>query len=71
MNPAPSKNGQELRDTGLNAVGEVPWGSHFCIFYETKQDLLEILVPYFKAGVKNNELCVCYGGSYEHGKRST
>ena len=65
MNPAPSKNGQELRDTGLNAVGEVPWGSHFCIFYETKQDLLEILVPYFKAGVKNNELCVCYGGSYE------
>jgi DNA-binding CsgD family transcriptional regulator len=65
MNPAASKNGQKLRDSGLPAVGLVPWGSHFCIFYETKLDLLDILVPYFRAGVENNELCVCYGGSYE------
>jgi hypothetical protein len=65
MNPASSENGQELRDAGLEAVGEVPWGTHFCIFYETKKDLLDILVPYFRAGVKSNELCVCYGGSYE------
>jgi len=36
------EEGQKLRDTGLKAVGEVPWGSHFCIFYETKQDLLEL-----------------------------
>jgi DNA-binding CsgD family transcriptional regulator len=56
---------QDLRKTGLPAVGDVPWGSHFCIFYETKQDLLDILVPYFKAGVESNELCVCYGASYE------
>ena len=65
MNPAPSENGQKLRDTGLKAVGEVPFGTHFCIFYETKKDLLDILVPYFRAGVEGNELCVCYGGSYE------
>jgi len=57
--------GQGLRDTGLEAVGKVSWGTHFCIFYETKRDLLDILVPYFKAGVQNSELCVCYGGSYE------
>jgi len=66
---APGRNGrrsgQELRDTGLEAVGKVPWGAHFGIFYETKQDLLDILVPYFRAGVESNELCVCYGGSYE------
>jgi DNA-binding CsgD family transcriptional regulator len=66
---APGRNGRRsgegLRDTGLRAIGRVPWGSHFCIFYETKQDLLDILVPYFKSGVQNNELCVCYGGSYE------
>ncbi len=65
MNSTPSEDGQKLRDTGLEAVGEVPWGTHFSIFYETKQDLLDILVPYFRAGVESNELCVCYGGSYE------
>ena len=59
------KTDDSLRDTGLPAIGRVPWGSHFCIFYETKRDLLDILVPYFKAGVRDNELCVCYGGSYE------
>jgi len=51
-------NGQKLRDTGLKAVGEVPWGSHFCIFYETKKDLLEIVVPFFKAGLQANEFCL-------------
>src|SRR5882724_5910731 len=52
------ENGQKLRDTGLKAVGEVPWGSHFCIFYETKKDLLEIVVPFFKAGLQANEFCL-------------
>ena len=53
-----SEKGQELRDTGLEAVGSVPWGTHFCIFYETKQDLLDILIPYFETGIKHNESCV-------------
>lgn len=47
-----------LRRTGIDAVGNVPWGTHFCQFYRTKEDLVEILVPYFKAGLDNNELCV-------------
>jgi DNA-binding CsgD family transcriptional regulator len=34
------------------------WGSHFCLFYETKQDLFDTLVPYFKAGLESNEFCV-------------
>jgi PAS domain S-box-containing protein len=58
MKLASTENGQKLPDTGLKAVGEVPWGTHFCIFYETKQDLLDTLVPYFKAGLENNELCL-------------
>jgi DNA-binding CsgD family transcriptional regulator len=58
MNPVATKNGQRLRDTGLEAVGEVPWGTHFSIFYETKKDLLEIVVPFFKAGLKANEFCL-------------
>ena len=47
-----------LRKTGISVVGDVPWGSHFCHFYETKQDLLDTLVPYFKAGLESNEFCV-------------
>jgi PAS domain S-box-containing protein len=58
MHPASSENGQRLRQTGLEGVEELPWGTHFCIFYETKQDLLEALVPYFKAGLENKEFCL-------------
>jgi DNA repair protein RadC len=46
------------RDTGISALGSLPWGSHICVFYSTRQDLLDILVPYFKAGLGNNEFCV-------------
>ncbi|HEY9231998.1 MAG TPA: MEDS domain-containing protein, partial [Blastocatellia bacterium] len=48
----------ELRKTGIGAVGDMPWGTHFCCFYETKQDLLDILIPYFKAGLENGEFCM-------------
>jgi hypothetical protein len=31
----------EMRKTGVDAVGDVvSWGAHFCLFYETKEDLL-------------------------------
>jgi len=48
----------ELRKSGISAVGDISWGTHFCCFYETTQDLLDILVPYFKAGLENNEFCL-------------
>jgi len=48
----------ELRDTGISVVGDMPWGTHFCSFYETKPDLLDILIPFFKTGLKNNEFCL-------------
>jgi len=47
-----------LRETGIDIIGEVPWGTHFCVFYQTESDLFEILVPYFKAGLENNEFCM-------------
>jgi len=58
MNSASTGNGSRLRDTGLEAVGEVAWGTHFCVFYETKKDLLDIVVPFFKAGLQANEFCL-------------
>ena len=48
----------ELRKTGISIIGDIPWGTHFCHFYETKQDLLDTLVPYFKAGLESKEFCV-------------
>jgi hypothetical protein len=47
-----------VRKTGIGAVGDVPWGTHFFLFYETKEDLLDTLVPYFKAGLESGEFCV-------------
>jgi hypothetical protein len=47
-----------IRKTGISVVGDVPWGTHFCHFYETKQDLLDTLVPYFKTGLESNEFCL-------------
>jgi len=48
----------ELRKTGISVIGDIPWGAQLCHFYETKEDLLEILIPYFKAGLENNEFCI-------------
>ncbi len=47
-----------MRKTGIDIIGDVPWGTHFCQFYQTKEDLIDILVPYFKAGLENNEFCM-------------
>ena len=49
---------QARRKTGIDIIGEVAWGGHFCVFYQSKQDLIDILVPYFKAGLENNEFCM-------------
>src|SRR6266404_3071821 len=46
----------QLRQTGIEVVGDAPWGTHFFLFHETKEDLLDALVPYFKAGLENREL---------------
>jgi PAS domain S-box-containing protein len=47
-----------LSPSGIEIFGDIPWGSHFCCFYDSKQDLLDILVPYFEAGLDNNEYCL-------------
>ena len=48
----------KLRNSGIDLIGDVPWGTHFCQFYQTKENLIDILVPYFKSGLENNEFCM-------------
>ena len=49
---------KEKRKSGITVIGDVSWGTHLCQFYQTKEDLIDILVPYFKAGLENNEFCM-------------
>lgn len=55
-NAAPG--GESVRQSGLAAVGAIPWGTHFCHFYATDRDLVETLVPYFREGLAANEFCM-------------
>jgi len=47
-----------IRKSGLKVIGDLPWGIHICQFYRNKRDLVDILVPFFKAGLENNEFCL-------------
>jgi PAS domain S-box-containing protein len=47
-----------MRNSGLDAAGYIPWGTHLCQFYGTKADLIDTLIPYFKAGLEANEFCM-------------
>jgi len=51
-------NTSALTPSGIPAIGDIPWGSHFCNFYATAEDLADSLVPFFKAGLEHNEKCL-------------
>jgi len=46
------------RSFSVDRIWDIPWGTHFCYFYESKQDLVDVLVSYFAEGLKNNESCL-------------
>lgn len=48
-----------LRPTGVSVLGDLAWGTHACLFYETNQDLLDVLVPYIATGLAAGEACAC------------
>lgn len=45
-------------ESGLAPVGALPWGTHFCQFYRTGDDLVGTLVPFFQAGLLAGESCL-------------
>ena len=49
----------DMWNSGIDVVGDLAnWGSHFCLFYETKEDLLDTLVSYYKSGLECGEYCL-------------
>ncbi|MDD5773800.1 MAG: MEDS domain-containing protein [bacterium] len=53
-----NRNKNRNRKSGVEIIGDLSWGTHLCQFYRTREDLIEVLVPYFKAGLENNEFCI-------------
>src|SRR6266403_2820959 len=55
----------EMPKTGIDVVGDMAaWGNHFCLFYETKEDLLDTLVSYCRSGLENGEYCLWVVADY-------
>ncbi len=46
-------------ETEIDRFDQIPWGTHMCLLYQTKQDLLGVLIPFIQAGLSNNEYCLC------------
>jgi signal transduction histidine kinase len=44
--------------SGLAAMPALQWGSHVGQIFDSADELRETLVPYFKAGLENNERCL-------------
>jgi DNA-binding CsgD family transcriptional regulator len=42
----------------LHPVSDIAWGTHLCMFFQTTEDELEALTPYFKAGLEDDEYCI-------------
>ena len=49
--------------SGLQAVPFLQWGSHLTHFFGAGGELRDLLVPYFKAGLENNERCLWVTGA--------
>ena len=43
---------EKLRKSGIDIIGDIPWETHFCQFYQTEEDLMDMLISYFKAGLE-------------------
>jgi len=48
--------------SGIDFIGTCAWGTHMCLLYRTKEEFLDISVPFLKAGLENNELCIWLTG---------
>src|SRR6266850_40842 len=46
------------RRTGIPPVGDIAWGTHVCLLYQTPTDVLEMLVAYVHAGLEAHEYCL-------------
>jgi hypothetical protein len=51
-----------VTDSGIPGVGKVSWGKHICQLYRSKTDLIQSIIPFLVAGLRNNERCMFGAG---------
>jgi MEDS: MEthanogen/methylotroph, DcmR Sensory domain len=49
---------KELEINKVDVIKYTPPDKHSCVLYSSTGDLFEVLAPYFKAGLENNEFCI-------------
>lgn len=54
----PQRPDHGFRKSGLNTVGDIRWGTHFCQFYNDQKEFFDIVAPYLKTGIEENEYCL-------------
>jgi signal transduction histidine kinase/ActR/RegA family two-component response regulator len=42
----------------VGSLTDMGWGTHVCQFYETHRDLLDTVLPYFRAGLERRQFCL-------------
>ncbi|MGI6777910.1 MAG: MEDS domain-containing protein, partial [Acetivibrionales bacterium] len=52
----------DIRESGIDIIGNILWGTHIGQIYSTKEEYFAIAAPYIQRGLMNNELCVWIHG---------
>jgi signal transduction histidine kinase len=52
------KMDDELRNSGINNIGKIKWGTHIGQIYDSVEDFFSIAAPYMLSGLRNNEMCL-------------
>ncbi len=42
----------------IGVFDQIHWGAHMCQLYESSQDVIDVLVPFFRKGLEENALCL-------------
>lgn len=49
----------------VQSICSAEFGSHYCLFYKSKEDLIKLLAQYFIHGIENNEYCIWVDGDID------
>ena len=52
----------QKRRIGIEGIGRFSWGEHICVFFYNKAELFKLTVPYIRAGLEDDELCMWITG---------
>jgi signal transduction histidine kinase len=56
------------RKLGIGIGTEAPWGSHFAFFYEIKDYLIKVALPFLKSGLDSDEYCLWVTHGFKKGE---